>query len=107
MKWSVIVGLVALLGASDASAGQEGAGKANNPTIFLTHAAQDGEAEIELGKLAQEKAADAKVKDFGARRHEGQAREAAGRRFRPGLHESDGRRSHEGGEGIPDGGEFP
>ncbi|HUP39089.1 MAG TPA: DUF4142 domain-containing protein [Vicinamibacterales bacterium] len=67
MKWSVILGLVALLGATNASAGQEGAGKANNPTTFLTHAAQDGEAEIELGKLAQEKAADAKVKDFGAR----------------------------------------
>lgn len=67
MKWSVVFGLVALLGASQASAGQEGAGKANNPTTFLTHAAQDGEAEIELGKLAQEKAADAKVKDFGAR----------------------------------------
>jgi putative membrane protein len=67
MKWSVVFGLVALLGASTASAGQEGAGKANNTTTFLTHAAQDGEAEIEMGKLAQEKAADAKVKDFGAR----------------------------------------
>jgi putative membrane protein len=35
--------------------------------MFLTHAAQGSEAEVELGKLAQDKAADAKVKEFGAR----------------------------------------
>lgn len=34
---------------------------------FLTHAAQGGEAEVELGRLAQEKAADAQVKSFGQR----------------------------------------
>jgi putative membrane protein len=34
---------------------------------FLTDAAQGGEAEVELGKLAQQKAADAKVNEFGAR----------------------------------------
>ena len=67
MKWSVVFGLLAMLTASNAHAAQEGAGKANNTTTFLTHAAQDGEAEIELGILAQAKAADAKVKDFGAR----------------------------------------
>jgi len=95
-QWSVAIGLFAILGASNPSfaqsnpsgaqpnpsgaqtnpsAGQStpspaqsGAGKASTATTtFLTHAAQDGEAEIELGKLAQEKAADMKVKDFGAR----------------------------------------
>ena len=55
-------------GQSKPSPAQSGAGKASAATTtFLTHAAQDGEAEIELGKLAQEKAADMKVKDFGAR----------------------------------------
>jgi putative membrane protein len=34
---------------------------------FLTDAAQGGEAEVDLGALAQQKAADAKVKEFGAR----------------------------------------
>jgi putative membrane protein len=34
---------------------------------FLTHAAQGGEAEVELGQLAQQKAADAQVKSFGQR----------------------------------------
>ena len=66
-KWIVPVGLIALLGASHTAVAQEGAGKANNAQTFFTHAAQDGEAEIELGKVAQEKAADAKVKEFGAR----------------------------------------
>ena len=66
-KWSVAVGVAAILGVAQISTAQSGAGKANNITTFLTHAAQDGEAEIELGKLAQEKAADAKVKEFGAR----------------------------------------
>ena len=48
----------------DARAG----GNANgSEKMFLTHAAQGSEAEIELGKLAQDKAADAKVKEFGAR----------------------------------------
>src|SRR5688572_27615990 len=64
MKWIAVFGLLTVLAASDSYAAQQGAGKANNVTTFLTHAAQDGEAEIELGKLAQEKAADAKVKDF-------------------------------------------
>ena len=88
-QWSVAIGLFAILGASNPSfaqsnpsaaqpnppavqskpsPAQSGAGKASAATTtFLTHAAQDGEAEIELGKLAQEKAADMKVKDFGAR----------------------------------------
>ena len=48
----------------DARAG----GNANgSEKMFLTHAAQGSEAEIELGKLAQDKAADAKVKEFAAR----------------------------------------
>jgi putative membrane protein len=34
---------------------------------FLTHAAQGGEAEVELGQLAQQKAADSQVKSFGQR----------------------------------------
>jgi len=34
---------------------------------FLTHAAQGGEAEVELGRIAQQKAADAQVKAFGQR----------------------------------------
>jgi len=34
---------------------------------FLTHAAQGGEAEVELGRDAQQKAADAQVKSFGQR----------------------------------------
>jgi putative membrane protein len=67
MKLSVVLGLLTVLAASSGYAGQQGAGKANNTTTFLTHAAQDGEAEIELGRLAQAQAADAKVKDFGAR----------------------------------------
>jgi putative membrane protein len=67
MKWTVVFGLLAAIAASDSYAAQQGAGKANNVTTFLTHAAQDGEAEIELGRIAQEKAADTKVKDFGAR----------------------------------------
>jgi putative membrane protein len=66
-KWGVAIGVLAIMGAAETSAAQQGAGKANNPQTFLTHAAQDGEAEVELGKMAQEKAADAKVKDFGAR----------------------------------------
>jgi putative membrane protein len=69
-RWSVVVGLLAILGAADRPAAQGGAGaadKADNTKTFLTHAAQDGEAEIELGKMAQMKAADAKVKEFGAR----------------------------------------
>jgi putative membrane protein len=47
---------------ADAQADAKGSAK-----MFLTHAAQDSEAEVELGKLAQEKAADAKVKEFAAR----------------------------------------
>ena len=74
--WSVVFGLLAMLGAAGFPAAQGGAGTAaktgnvksdGNTKTFLTHAAQDGEAEIELGKSAQTKAADAKVKDFGAR----------------------------------------
>ncbi len=34
---------------------------------FITQALQDGEAEVELGKLAQQKASDEKVKSFGSR----------------------------------------
>jgi putative membrane protein len=34
---------------------------------FLTHAAQGGEAEVELGRIAQQKAADSQVKAFGQR----------------------------------------
>jgi putative membrane protein len=66
-KWGVVLGVIAMMGAAQTATAQEGAGKANNAKTFLTHAAQDGEAEIELGKLAQQKAADAKVKEFGAR----------------------------------------
>jgi putative membrane protein len=66
-KWSVVVGLLALIGAPHIGAAQEGAGKANNAKTFFTHVAQDGEAEVQLGELAQQKAADMKVKDFGAR----------------------------------------
>jgi putative membrane protein len=39
----------------------------SSDTMFLTHAAQDGEAEVELGKLAQQNAANAQVKAFGER----------------------------------------
>jgi putative membrane protein len=83
-RWSVVFGLLAMLGTAGMPAAQGGAGtpaqggasttqktdnmKSGGDTkTFLTHAAQDGEAEIELGKSAQTKAADAKVKDFGAR----------------------------------------
>ena len=66
-KWSVAVGVATIMGVAQTATAQSGAGKANNTTTFLTHAAQDGEAEIELGKVAQQKAADARVKDFGAR----------------------------------------
>jgi putative membrane protein len=80
-RWSVVLGLLAMLGAAGMPAAQGGAanpaqGNAaktdsmksdGNTKTFLTHAAQGGEAEIELGRSAQSKAADAKVKDFGAR----------------------------------------
>lgn len=66
-SWTAAISVLAIIGATNISAAQQGAGKANNAQTFLTHAAQDGEAEIELGRMAQEKAADAKVKDFGAR----------------------------------------
>jgi putative membrane protein len=66
-KWSVVIGLLALIGASNTAAAQQGAGKGNNATTFFTHVAQDGEAEVQLGQLAQQKAADMKVKDFAAR----------------------------------------
>ena len=66
-KWSAVIALLALLGASNTAAAQQGAGKGNNATTFFTHVAQDGEAEVQLGELAQQKAADMKVKDFGAR----------------------------------------
>jgi len=66
-KWVVLSGVMAIIADAQLLTAQQGAGKANNAQTFLTHAAQDGEAEIELGRMAQEKAADAKVKDFGAR----------------------------------------
>jgi putative membrane protein len=66
-KWSAVIGVVALIGASNIAAAEQGAGKANNANTFFTHVAQDGEAEVQLGELAQQKAADMKVKDFGAR----------------------------------------
>ena len=65
-KWRAVIGVLALIGASNIAAAQ-GAGKANNAKTFFTHMAQDGEAEVQLGELAQQKAADMKVKDFGAR----------------------------------------
>jgi putative membrane protein len=66
-KWAVVVGLLAIIGAANSAAAQEGAGKGNNATAFFTHAAQDGEAEVQLAELAQQKAADAKVKEYAAR----------------------------------------
>jgi len=47
---------------SDTSAAVKPADK-----TFLTHAAMGGEAEVELGTLAQQKASDAKVKELGQR----------------------------------------
>jgi putative membrane protein len=63
--------MVLMIGASE-SAAQAAAQPSQKPAAtsdnaFLTHAAQDGEAEVELGKMAQQKAADQRVKDFGAR----------------------------------------
>lgn len=66
-NWRIVLGVAAIIGSAYPSAGQQGTGKPDNVTTFLTQAAHDGEAEVELGKMAQEKAADAKVKDFGAR----------------------------------------
>jgi putative membrane protein len=67
INWGAAIGALAIISAASTSSAQQGAGKANNVTTFLTHAAHDGEAEVELGKMAQEKAADARVKEFGAR----------------------------------------
>ena len=66
-KWIIPAALIALAGASYNASAQEGAGKANNAATFFTHAAQDGEAEVQLAELAQQKAADAKVKEYAAR----------------------------------------
>ena len=66
-KRSALIGVLALLGVSNMTAAQGGAGAANNAKTFFTHVAQDGEAEVQLGELAQQKAADAKVKEFAAR----------------------------------------
>ena len=66
-KWSLIFGLLAMIGTAHPAAAQEGAGKGNNATTFFTHAAQDGEAEVQLAELAQQKAADTKVKEYAAR----------------------------------------
>ena len=66
-KWIIPAALIALVGASQNTSAQEGAGKANNATTFFTHAAQDGEAEVQLAELAQQKAADTKVKEYAAR----------------------------------------
>jgi putative membrane protein len=38
-----------------------------NPSTFVEKAGQDGMTEVQLGKLAQQKASDADVKSFGAR----------------------------------------
>lgn len=53
--------------AAGAQAQSPGSKSQSSDTMFLMHAAQDGEAEVELGKLAQQNAADAKVKAFGER----------------------------------------
>lgn len=59
-----------MIGGVDASAAQKhakGTAAAMDAHTFVDHAAQDGLAEVALGKMAAEKAASADVKEFGQR----------------------------------------
>jgi putative membrane protein len=73
MKNAILIGTIALaLAAAPAYAkgkkhARSGNAKAMSDQAFVTEAAKGGMAEVELGKLAQEKGSSAQVKTFGER----------------------------------------
>ena len=68
-KSALTAALVLAVAAAPAFAGQQKhkTSKPANDTTFVTKAAQGGLAEVELGKLAQQKGTSAEVKTFGQR----------------------------------------
>ncbi len=61
----VAMGAVLLLAATTAGAQQASTGESHADQKFITKAAQGGLAEVELGKLASQRASSAEVKQFG------------------------------------------